>query len=67
MHLYIFVYQSHYICWIYGGWVLQWLVRSSASLWWAVYCLVGTWLEAAFLWGNKHIGRLRYVLRWGVS
>ena len=29
--------------------MLRWLVSFGASLWWAVNCLVGTWLEAAFV------------------
>ena len=40
--------------------MLRWLVGFGVSLRWAIYCLVGMWLEAAFLRGNKHIWWLEY-------
>ena len=54
------LHNDHCISWISGVWVLRWLVGFDVPLRWAIYCLVGMWLGAAFLRGNKHVGRLEY-------
>ena len=67
MHLYVVVYQySLYMLDIRGVGVAV-----AGELWCfpVVGCLLphGYMARSGFSVGNKHIGRLRYVLGWGVS